>query len=77
MDEQQLLIDEDALKAVAEKAISRGTGARGLRSIMEDTLKDVMYELPSNDDAAIITVTKEMVDGDGKPVIISRGDPNE
>ncbi|MBQ6550950.1 MAG: ATP-dependent Clp protease ATP-binding subunit ClpX [Lachnospiraceae bacterium] len=77
MDEQQLLFDEDALKAVAEKAISRGTGARGLRSIMEDTLKDVMYELPSNDDAAIITVTKEMVDGDGKPVIISRGDPNE
>ena len=77
MDEQQLLFDEDALKAVAEKAISRGTGARGLRSIMEDTLKDVMYEQPSNDDAAIITVTKEMVDGDGKPVIISRGDPNE
>ena len=61
---------------LAEKAIARGTGARGLRSIMEETLKDVMYELPSDDDAATITITKEMVEGSGQPIITKRGAVN-
>ena len=77
MDGQQLIFTDDALQAVAEKAIARGTGARGLRSIMEETLKDVMYELPSDDEAATITITKEMVDGEGSPRITKRGAVNE
>ncbi len=76
MDGQQLLFTDEALQAVAEKAIARGTGARGLRSIMEETLKDVMYELPSDDEAATITITKEMVDGSGQPEITKRGAVN-
>ena len=77
MDGQELVFSEDALRAVAEKAIARGTGARGLRSIMEETLKDVMFEMPSDDDAATIVITEDMVDGSGTALITKRGAVNE
>jgi ATP-dependent Clp protease ATP-binding subunit ClpX len=60
-DEVELAFDEDALRAVAEQAILRGTGARGLRAILEDVLLGVMYELPSRDDVARCLVNREVV----------------
>lgn len=66
-DDVELDFDEDALLAIAEKAIERKTGARGLRSIIEETMLDVMFEVPSQDDVKKVRVTKAAVDGEGKP----------
>lgn len=71
MDNITLEFDDAALEAVAEKAIERKTGARGLRSIIEDTLKDIMFEAPSDTSITKIVITKEAVNG-GKPVIERR-----
>ena len=72
LDGVQLEFDEGALEAIVAKAEARGTGARGLRSIIEDVLQPVMFELPSRDDIAQVTITKETVDGTGQPVMVSR-----
>jgi ATP-dependent Clp protease ATP-binding subunit ClpX len=61
MDEVQLKFEEKALEAIAKEAIERKTGARGLRSIMEGFMKDVMYEIPSRDDVEEIVITEEFV----------------
>ncbi len=68
-DETELSFDPDALKAIADKAIARNTGARGLRSIIEDVMMDVMFDIPSDETIAKVVVTKDSVDGSGKPVI--------
>ncbi len=60
MDEVELCFEEDALKEVAKKAIERKTGARGLRSILEDIMLDIMYDLPLYKDKKI-TITKDVV----------------
>ena len=60
MDGVELKFTEDALEAIAEKAIARNTGARGLRSIMESVVMDLMYTIPSDDMVASCTITKEM-----------------
>ena len=62
MDGVELKFTEDALEAIAEKAIARNTGARGLRSIMESVVMDLMYTIPSDDMVASCTITKETVD---------------
>ena len=67
MDGVELKFTEDALEAIAEKAIARNTGARGLRSIMESVVMDLMYTIPSDDMVASCTITKETVDGSGEP----------
>ena len=59
-----------ALEAVADQAIHRGTGARGLRSIMEDVLKPVMFELPSRTDVGTVVISGEAVRGEAEPVLI-------
>ena len=63
MDNVELEIEEDAIRAIAHKAIERKTGARGLRGIMENLMTDLMYEIPSREDITKCVITKEMVDG--------------
>ena len=61
MDDSELTFTTGALRAIAEKAMERKTGARGLRSILEETLMEIMYELPSRDDMTRVQITAEMV----------------
>ncbi|MBM7313095.1 ATP-dependent Clp protease ATP-binding subunit ClpX [Streptococcus suis] len=68
-DDVELEFDEDALLAIAEKAIERKTGARGLRSIIEETMLDVMFEVPGQDNVKRVRVTKAAVDGKEKPLL--------
>mgnify|MGYP002536540707 CR=1 FL=1 len=70
MDGVKLTFDDDALIAIAKKALERKTGARGLRAIMEHTLMDLMYKTPSDDTIRKCIVTKEAVEGTGEPEII-------
>lgn len=70
LDGVELEITEDALVAVAKKAIARNTGARGLRSIMENIMLDIMYEIPSRSDVKKVVVTKEVVEGLAKPTMV-------
>ena len=72
MDEVDLEFNDDALDAIADKAIGRKIGARGLRSILESTMMDVMYEIPSDDTIGKVTITKESVDEGAKPEITHR-----
>lgn len=60
----------EALEAIVDKAIERKTGARGLRSIMEETMRDVMYDIPSNPKIVKCTITKETVEGTAKPEVV-------
>jgi ATP-dependent Clp protease ATP-binding subunit ClpX len=71
MEEVELTFHEDALKAIAEKAIERKTGARGLRSIMEAILLDTMYDLPSLEGVEEVVISEEVVRGkDVRPLYI-------
>ncbi|HHA7354788.1 TPA: ATP-dependent Clp protease ATP-binding subunit ClpX, partial [Streptococcus pneumoniae] len=54
---------------IANKAIERKTGARGLRSIIEETMLDVMFEVPSQENVKLVRITKETVDGTDKPIL--------
>ncbi|PKQ37525.1 MAG: ATP-dependent Clp protease ATP-binding subunit ClpX [Actinobacteria bacterium HGW-Actinobacteria-1] len=65
----ELSFTEDALAAVAGQAIKRATGARGLRSILESLLLDLMYDLPGRTDVHSVTITREVVEGDGSPLM--------
>src|SRR5690606_10998260 len=62
----------DALEAVADQAILRGTGARGLRAIIEEVLLLVMYDIPSRDDVAKVVVTEQTVRSNVDPAIVPR-----
>lgn len=70
MDNVELEFDEEALKLIAKKAIERKTGARGLRSIIEETMLDIMYEIPSRDDIEKCLITKETVENKGTPTLV-------
>jgi ATP-dependent Clp protease ATP-binding subunit ClpX len=72
MDGVELEFDEDALAAIADQAILRGTGARGLRAIMEEVLNPVMFDIPSRDDVAKVVVTGETVRDNVLPTIVPR-----
>ena len=71
-DEVRLSVEEDAIREIARLAYERKTGARGLRSIMESVMMDVMYEIPSDDNIAECVLTKEAVDGREKPRVTYR-----
>ena len=71
-DEVKLDVEEDAVEEIARLAYERKTGARGLRSIMEKVMMDVMYEIPSDDNIAECILTKEAVDGKEKPHVTYR-----
>jgi ATP-dependent Clp protease ATP-binding subunit ClpX len=75
IDNVKLEFEKDALEAIVDKAIERKTGARGLRAIMEDTMRDVMFEIPSNPKIVKCTITKDTVNEKTKPEIeISEND---
>jgi ATP-dependent Clp protease ATP-binding subunit ClpX len=69
LDEVKLEFTDDALDAIAEKALERDTGARALRSIIEDFMLDIMYEIPKDDNIGRVTITREYIEGTGGPVI--------
>ena len=74
MDGVELEITDEAIKAVADKAKERKTGARGLRSIMENLMTDIMYEIPSNKDIANVIITEETVlNGKGATMVPKNG----
>ena len=64
-----------ALQAIARKALKRKTGARGLRSILEQTLLDIMFDLPSLQNVQKVVVDENSIDGDGKPLVIYADKP--
>ncbi|WP_373712352.1 ATP-dependent Clp protease ATP-binding subunit ClpX [Streptococcus sp.] len=68
-DDVELEFDQDALVEIAKKAIERKTGARGLRSIIEETMMDVMFEVPSQDHIKKVRITKDAVEGKDKPLL--------
>ena len=73
MDEVDLEFTDDALLAIAKKAQEKDTGARALRSIIEDIMLDIMYEIPKDDNIGRVTITKEYLEGNGSPLIETRG----
>lgn len=76
MDDVELVFTDEALEEVAKQAIERRTGARGLRSIMEGALGDVMYDTPSDPTISRITITKDVITKTGLPLYTYRGEKN-
>ncbi|ABP55928.1 ATP-dependent Clp protease ATP-binding subunit ClpX [Salinispora tropica] len=72
LDGVELEFEQSALEAIADQAMLRGTGARGLRAIMEEVLLSVMYEVPSNPDAARVLINREVVLENVNPTIVPR-----
>jgi ATP-dependent Clp protease ATP-binding subunit ClpX len=75
LDGVELEFTEDALDAIADQAILRGTGARGLRAIMEEVLLSVMYEVPSRKDVARVVINREVVLNNVNPTLVPRESP--
>lgn len=73
LDEVKLEFDEDALRSIAAKAMKKDTGARALRSIIEEFMLDIMYEIPKDDNIGQVTITKDYIEGTGGPMITMRG----
>ncbi|WP_328611859.1 ATP-dependent Clp protease ATP-binding subunit ClpX [Amycolatopsis sp. NBC_00345] len=72
MDNVELEFTDTALEAIADQAVLRGTGARGLRAIMEEVLQPVMYDIPSRDDVAKVVITEQTVRENVNPTIVAR-----
>ena len=70
MEDCELVLQDDALKAIANQAMNRKTGARGLRTILENLLLDTMYELPSLENVTKVTIDEMVVNGDAKPYLL-------
>ncbi len=70
LEEVELTFDEAALRAIAQKALKRGTGARGLRAIVEEILTDVMFDLPTREDVVEVKVTEASVNNKGTPPLL-------
>ena len=73
LDEVKLDYEEDALHAIAAKALEKHTGARGLRAILEEYMLDIMYEIPKDDSIGQVIITREYIEGTGGPRILLRG----
>ena len=73
LDEVKLEFEEEALHAIAQKAMKKDTGARALRSIIEEFMLDIMYEIPKDDNIGQVTITKNYIEGVGGPLITMRG----
>ena len=77
MDDVQLSFSPDSLEVIAELALERGTGARGLRAIMEELLVPVMYDIPDRDDVAEVLITADVVRGEAEPELVLEGEQQE
>jgi ATP-dependent Clp protease ATP-binding subunit ClpX len=75
IDGVELEFTEEAVAAVAEQALLRGTGARGLRAILEEVLQQVMFDVPSRDDVARVVITREVVLENVNPTLVPREAP--
>lgn len=75
LDEVSLEFEDDALAAIAKKALEKKTGARALRAIIEEFMLDIMYEIPKDDNIGKVTITKAYIEHTGGPVITLRGVP--
>ena len=73
MDEVELVFDSEALEAIADKALDKKTGARALRAILEESMLDIMYEIPKDDNIGRVIITKDYIEGKGVPLIELRG----
>jgi len=73
LDEVNLIFDDSALEAIAEKAIAKKTGARAIRSIIEEFMLDIMYEIPKDDNIGKVTITGDYINKTGGPIIELRG----
>src|SRR6267142_2047789 len=71
LEDVRLTLEKDALKAIAAKAMKRGTGARGLRAILEEMMTDIMFELPSRDDVREVAITAECVTSGRAPLLVT------
>src|SRR5438874_3225154 len=76
-DKVELVFTEEALEAAADKALKQKTGARGLRTIIEETLLDVMFEIPSQETIRKCVINKDAIDGTRSPMLVSRNDRSE
>ena len=74
IDNVELDFTDDALEAIADSALNRGTGARGLRAIMEEVLMPVMFDVPSDEGISRVVVTREVVADNVLPTIVRRDD---
>ena len=74
IDGVELEFDQDAINAIVDLAQARGTGARGLRSILENVLTPIMFDLPSRDDIAVVTITGEVVTAGADPLLLTRAE---
>ena len=72
LDEVKLEFTDDALRSIARKAMEKDTGARALRSIIEDFMLDIMYEIPKDSNIGSVTITEDVVEKKGAPVITMR-----
>jgi ATP-dependent Clp protease ATP-binding subunit ClpX len=72
-----LKFTDEALHAIADKALDRDTGARGLRSVMEDVMLDLMYDIPDDDEIAECVITEEAVNGEDKAMRVFSGEQQE
>ena len=72
LDDTELEFEPEALRAIAKKAIERNTGARGLRSIIEEIMMDVMFDIPSNENIEKVIITKEAAELSGEPTVINK-----
>ena len=73
LDEVKLEFEEDALRAIAVKAMEKHTGARALRAILEEYMLDIMYEIPKDDNIGEVVITRGYIEGNGGPKILLRG----
>ena len=73
MDEVRLVFEDEALRVIAKKALAQDTGARALRSILEEFMTDIMYEIPKDDNIGTVIITKEYLEHTGGPRILLRG----
>mgnify|MGYP002611757730 CR=1 FL=1 len=73
MDEVKLEFEENALRAIAKKALEKDTGARALRAILEEYMLDIMYEIPKDDNIGEVVITRGYIEGNGGPKILLRG----
>ena len=73
LDEVKLDFSDGALEAIADEALSRDTGARALRSVIEEFMLDIMYEIPKDDNIGKVLITREYIEHQGGPVVTMRG----
>ena len=74
LDDVKLTFQDGAIRAIAQRAIDRGTGARGIRAIIESVMMNAMYEVPSDEDAVECIITEEAAKGEAEPILVTRND---